>query len=295
MELGADESSRIIYTRDTSKLQIRKRRRHGYNRLCDNCQSIFEGELIYHIDEDCPQELVEISHAPPYQLYNTEKVAVVSLLQHDCHLCFLQGRRLLQNGAALKDAFWIRYLFELGEIATDAFTLRFSYSQTPASVPAFSSKVDSFSQIFHLSPTVVGDDYRWGASTYSWSSSRLLAKYKPVQRESLQQVVHMYEWMASIERPSIESDHSFELKSKKLQLPAPASSTQSNPTWRTGRLWLEHCITSHFLCHGSTPLSKRLPTRLIEILRLSPLIVRIVQGGMLPSYTEYTTLSYCWV
>ena len=119
--------------------------------LCTDCSRIFQGEFVYHLDEDYPKELEHIFHNPPYRLYSSDKATIASLLKRKCHLCFLQGRRLQQVGAKSSESFWIRYLIECGEDEGDGLLLSFSYSQTSPASGTFKRRSDTHSQVFHLS------------------------------------------------------------------------------------------------------------------------------------------------
>lgn len=81
-------------------------------------------------------------------------------------------------------------------------------------------------------------------------------------------------------------------------LRAPAS--DSDQSFQLMRNWLQDC-RSHELCRCKVPGTvKRLPTRLIEVARITGAVkdtnikAKLCKGSDLPNDTPYATLSHCW-
>lgn len=81
-------------------------------------------------------------------------------------------------------------------------------------------------------------------------------------------------------------------------LRAPAS--DSDQSFELMRNWLQDC-RSHELCCRKVPgTPKRLPTRLIQVIRIPGAVkntkiqAKLCQGSDLPNDTPYATLSHCW-
>lgn len=260
------------------------------SQLCSNCAAIFDEELINQLDDRYP--LNSRHNAQLYRLYSTLTISTTGLLSNDCHLCFLQGRRLRQVGALLDQCFWIRSKIESGDTATRPPRIRFSYSHVDGRTTVFDHKDDSFSQTFDL---MLID---FGGRQHACRSKEHLPRdlsTRPSTSMIRSRIIGVRGLQGKLSGKLRMRDQCATGNFKDLGQCGPCVSTGSQTTFSRARRWIDDCLSKHQQCRPVTESLRKLPSRLIRLDRSSQLQARLVATVSLDTSTEYTTLSYCWV